>query len=62
VVAQEAGQVSALLPLAHIERGSAAPLEAKLQDAVLWQDWFATEEKARARLSLVDGSLLNVGC
>jgi len=61
VAAQEAGQVSALLPLAHIERGSAAPVEAKLQDAVLWQDWFATEDKARARLSLVDGSLLNVG-
>lgn len=59
--AQEAGEVSALLPMAHIERGSAAPVEAKLQDAVFWRDWFETEEKARARLSLVDGSLLNVG-
>jgi hypothetical protein len=59
--AQEAGEVSALLPLAHIERGSASPVEAKLQDAVFWQDWFETEDQARARLALVDGSLLNVG-
>lgn len=58
---QEAGQVSALLPAAHIERGSSSPVEVKLRDPVFWRDWFETEEKARARLSLVDGSLLNVG-
>lgn len=58
---QEAGQVSALLPAAHIERGSQPRLPANLQDPVFWRDWFETEDKARARLSLVDGSLLNVG-
>jgi hypothetical protein len=58
---QEAGQVSALLPAAHVERGSSSPLEVKLRDPIFWRDWFETEEKARARLSLVDGSLLNVG-
>ena len=58
---QRAGEVSALLPVAHIERGAGARAEAKLSDAVLWRDWFETQPKGRARLLLLDGSHINVG-
>ncbi|MGH9805547.1 MAG: FecR domain-containing protein, partial [Candidatus Acidiferrales bacterium] len=58
---QRAGEVSALLPVAHIERGAAARAEAKLSDAVLWRDWFETQPQGRARLLLLDGSQINVG-
>jgi len=58
---QRAGEVSALLPAAQIERGTAPPLPARVQDPLFWRDWFATDVQARARLALLDGSLLNVG-
>ncbi|MGH9862739.1 MAG: FecR domain-containing protein [Candidatus Acidiferrales bacterium] len=58
--AQPAGEVSALLPVAHIER-AAARAEARLRDPLLWRDWFETAAQARARLTLLDGSLVNVG-
>lgn len=60
-VADRAGEVSALLPVGRIQRGSAPPAEARLSDAVFWRDWFETEARGRARLALVDGSLINVG-
>jgi len=56
-----AGEVSALLPSAQIERGTAPPSQARLHDPLFWQDWFETDAQARARLALLDGSLLNVG-
>lgn len=58
---QQAAEVSALLPVAHIERGAAARADARLNDPVFWQDWFETEAQGRARLAFLDGSLLNVG-
>jgi len=58
---QRAGEVSALLPVAHIERGTAARAEARLKDPVLWRDWFETQPQGRARLLLLDGSSINVG-
>jgi hypothetical protein len=57
----QAGEVSALLPVGRIERGANPPMEARLQDAVHWRDWFETEARGRARLSLLDGSQINVG-
>ncbi len=58
---QKAGEVSALLPVGRLQRGSTAPAEAKLHDEVFWQDWFETAPRGRARLALVDGSQVNVG-
>ncbi|MFQ5776548.1 MAG: FecR domain-containing protein [Terriglobia bacterium] len=58
---QRAGEVTALLPQARIERVAAAPVEAHRGDAVFWRDWFETEVRARARLGLLDGSILNIG-
>ncbi len=57
----KAGEISALLPVARIERGAQPPAAAKLQDAVHWRDWFETEARGRARLALLDGSQINVG-
>lgn len=56
-----AGEVSALLPAAHVQRGSAPPGDVRLHDSVFWQDWLETEARARARVSLLDGSILNLG-
>lgn len=58
---QRAGDVSALLPVAHIERQAAARAEARLKDPLFWHDWFETQAQGRARLALLDGSLVNVG-
>jgi hypothetical protein len=59
--ADKAGEVSALLPVGRIQRGTAAPAEARLKDAVHWRDWFETAPQGRARLALLDGSQINVG-
>ncbi len=59
--ADKAGEISALLPVARIERDAQPPAQAKLQDAVHWRDWFETEPRGRARLALLDGSQINVG-
>lgn len=58
---QRAGDVTALLPVAYIERGAAARAQARLNDPLFWRDWFETEAQGRARLALLDGSLVNVG-
>jgi len=59
--AERAGEVTALLPVARLERGGAAPVALRMRDPVLWQDWVETEAQGRARLGLLDGSILNVG-
>lgn len=59
--APRAGEVTALLPAAHVERGGAPATEIRVHDPVFWQDWLETEARARARLVLLDGSILNVG-
>ena len=59
--AERAGEVTALLPVARLERSGAAPVALRMRDPVLWQDWVETEAQARARLQLLDGSILNVG-
>lgn len=56
-----AGEVTALLPLARVQRGNTPPGEIRLNDPVFWRDWVETEARARARLALLDGSILNVG-
>lgn len=56
-----AGEVTALLPTARVERGGAAGADLRLNDAVFWRDWVETAVRARARLALDDGSLLNLG-
>ena len=59
--AERAGEVTALLPVARLERSGAAPVALRMRDPVFWQDWVETEAQARARLQLLDGSILNVG-
>ncbi len=57
---QQAGQVSRMIPAVHIERGG-KQMKAAMQTAVLWQDVVATGAHGRARITLDDGSVLNVG-
>ncbi len=57
----KAGEVSVLLPVGRIQRGAGTAAEAKLHDDLLWQDWFETAPRGRARLALLDGSQVNVG-
>lgn len=57
---QRAGQVSRLIPAVNIQR-AAQQLTAAVQMPVLWEDVVNTQRLARARITLDDGSLLNVG-
>src|SRR6202142_2926942 len=57
---QRAGEVSKLIPAVNIARGSQS-LAASAKFAVNWQDVVNTQANARARLSLDDGSVLNIG-
>lgn len=56
-----AGEVTALLPVASVHRGGAAPAPVAVGAEVLWQDLLETQPRARARVALLDGSVLNVG-
>jgi hypothetical protein len=56
-----AGEVRAVVPVAHIVRGTAPPEEARRLSPVFWQDVVRTQRGGRARLGLNDGSILNVG-
>jgi len=57
---QTAGTVTAAIPAETVERNSqTAPL--KLQDAVIWGDLVRTQNTGRVRITLQDGSFLNVG-
>jgi hypothetical protein len=58
--AQHAGQVSNVVPAVNLERG-AQQMPATLRMPVEWNDVINTGRLARARLSLDDGSILNVG-
>jgi hypothetical protein len=58
--APHAGQVSRVVPMVHLERGQ-QQLPAAARTPVYWNDVVATEAMGRARVSLDDGSILNVG-
>jgi len=60
----KAGSVSALLPVAHLSRGTgkaATTSDVKKGDDVFWDDVLKTEKGGRARLTLTDGSILSLG-
>jgi hypothetical protein len=57
---QRAGQVSRLIPAVSLQRGQ-QQVAAAAQALVLWEDVVNTQRMGRARISLDDGSLLNVG-
>ena len=57
---QRAGEVSRVIPAVNIARG-AKTVSASAKTVVNWQDVVNTQANARARLSLDDGSVLNVG-
>jgi len=57
---QRAGEVSRVLPAVNIMRG-AKSMSASAKTPVDWQDVLNTQANGRARVSLDDGSVLNVG-
>lgn len=57
---QRAGEVSRLIPAVTITRGTSSTGAAE-KTVVDWQDILNTQSSGRARVSLDDGSLLNVG-
>jgi len=57
---QRAGEVSRVIPAVNIARGTKS-LSASAKTVVDWQDVVNTQANARARVSLDDGSVLNVG-
>lgn len=57
---QRAGEVSRVIPAVNIARGSKS-ISASAKTVVDWQDVVNTQANARARVSLDDGSVLNVG-
>jgi hypothetical protein len=57
---QRAGEVSRVIPAVNIARGSKS-INASPKTVVDWQDVVNTQANARARVSLDDGSVLNVG-
>jgi hypothetical protein len=63
-VPAKAGQITALLPVAKILRGSgktAAINDAKKGDELIWNDLVKTEKGGRARITLADQSILSLG-
>ena len=57
---QRAGEVSRVIPAVNIARGPKS-INASAKAVLDWQDVVNTQANARARLSLDDGSVLNVG-
>jgi hypothetical protein len=57
---QRAGEISRLIPAASIARGPKT-ITASPKSVVDWQDLVNTQVNGRARVSLDDGSVLNVG-
>ena len=57
---QRAGEISRVIPAVSIARGSKS-ISASAKTVVAWQDVVNTQANARARVSLDDGSVLNVG-
>lgn len=63
-VGPRAGQISALLPVATVSRGSgkaAVKNEAKKGDELFWNDLVQTAKGGRARITLADQSILSLG-
>jgi hypothetical protein len=64
VAGNRAGSVSALLPVATIDRGtgkSKTTVEAKKGDEIIWNDLVKTAKGGRARITLTDQSVLSLG-
>ncbi len=57
---QSAGQISRLIPNVNLQHGTRVQL-ANPGTKVLWGDTIQTDSNGRARISLDDGSILNVG-
>src|SRR5258708_17077127 len=57
---QRAGEVSRVIPAVSLVRGAKA-MNASAKTPVDWQDVLSTQANGRARVSLDDGSVLNVG-
>src|SRR5258707_11429598 len=57
---QRAGEVSRVIPAVSLVRG-AKSMNASAKTPVDWQDVLTTQANGRARVSLDDGSVLNVG-
>ena len=57
---QRAGEVARVIPAVSIARGTKT-ITASMKTVVNWQDLVNTQTNARARISLDDGSVLNVG-
>jgi len=57
---QTAGQIARMLPSVRIDRGVKS-IKALMQTPVEWQDLVETGKNGRARITLNDGSVLNVG-
>jgi hypothetical protein len=58
--AQSAGQISRLIPTVNLQHGSRVQL-ASAGAKVMWGDLVTTDRGGRARITLDDGSILNVG-
>jgi FecR protein len=58
--AQEAGKISLAMPIAYLLRGS-QQINAEATLAVMWGDVINTGHLARVRVTLEDGSILNIG-
>lgn len=59
--AQKAGQVTASIPAGEIARSPSLIQAAEVGADVLWDDLVTTSPAGRVRLTLEDGSILNVG-
>src|SRR5580658_8366908 len=57
---QRAGEISRIIPSVNISRG-AKSIAASAKTTVDWLDVVNTQPSARARVSLDDGSVLNIG-
>ena len=63
-VPAKAGNITALLPVAHLVRGAgktAVITDAKKGDELVWNDLVKTEKGGRARITLSDQSILSLG-
>lgn len=59
---QKAGTVSGAIPAETVQRqGQGTPIPLNVRDQVNWQDLVETQNTGRVRVSLLDGSVLNVG-
>ncbi len=59
--AERAGEVRAVVPTGQILRGTAEPVPAERRAPVFWEDRVRTDRRGRARIGLLDGSVLNIG-